>query len=135
MPRKLVIAGSASLQEKIQYWKKFWENKGFAVTGHPQSISDETFLRDYPQIHADFFQNLADADILFAMNEDKNGISGYLGAESFAEMSFAVAQNLIYHKKIKIIILQMPDRRVQSYAEIILWLKLGWIILYNDNLL
>jgi hypothetical protein len=29
MKKKLVIAGSASLQDKIEYWKSFWENKGF----------------------------------------------------------------------------------------------------------
>ena len=65
------------------------------------------------------------------MNEDKNGIKGYIGAESFAELCFGVVQNFIYNKNIEIIILQMPDEKVQSYQEIVLWLKLGWIKLYN----
>ncbi|MCD4704858.1 hypothetical protein K8R66_02155, partial [bacterium] len=82
---------------------------------------------DYPQVHKNFFQNITEADVLFIMNEDKNNISGYLGAETFAEMCFGVAQNLIYNKNIEIILLQMPDSKVQSYDEVKLWLKLGWI--------
>lgn len=68
------------------------------------------------------------------MNEDKNGVVGYLGAESFAEMCFGVAQNLIHNKNIEIILLQMPEKRVQSYDEINLWLKLKWIKLFNRSI-
>lgn len=53
--KKVVIVGSASLQDKIQYWKKFWEDKGFSVINYPISISKETFLEEYPKIHMDFF--------------------------------------------------------------------------------
>jgi hypothetical protein len=63
------------------------------------------------------------------MNENKNGIVGYLGAESFAEMAFGVAQNLLYNKNIEILLLQLPGNKVQSYDEILLWMKLGWICL------
>ncbi len=66
------------------------------------------------------------------MNEDKNNIKGYLGAESFAEMCFGVVQNLIYNKNIEVMLLQMPERNVQSYDEIMLWLKLGWIKVYKE---
>ncbi len=132
MTKKVVIAGSASLQEKVGFWKKHWENKGCTVTDFPSPIPKETFLADYPKIHTDFFQNITQADILFVMNEDKNGIKGYLGAESFGEMCFGVAQNLIYNKNIEIILLQSPEEKVQSYDEITLWLKLGWIRLYQD---
>lgn len=65
------------------------------------------------------------------MNEDKNDIKGYVGAESFAEMCFGVAQNLIYNKNIEVMLLKMPDEKVQSYNEVQLWLKLGWIKLYR----
>lgn len=132
--KKAVIAGSASLQKKVRCWKKFWEERGYSVTSYPSPISKETFLQEYPKVHAEFFKNITEADILFVMNEDKNGIIGYLGAESFAEMCFGVAQNLVYNKNIEVILLQMPDKRVQSYDEIILWLKLGWIKLYEKNI-
>lgn len=132
MSKKVVIAGSASLQKKVQFWKKHWEDKGYSVTDYPSPIPKETFLEEYPQVHKDFFKNIIDADILFVMNEDKNNIKGYLGAESFAEMCFGVAQNLIHNKNIEVMLLQIPEDKVQSYDEIQLWLNLGWIKLYKE---
>lgn len=132
--KKVVIVGSASLPAKIQYWKKFWKDEGYSVTNYPVSISKETFLEEYPKVHTDFFKDITKTDIIFVMNEDKNGVVGYLGAESFAEMCFGVAQNLIHNKNIEIILLQMPEKRVQSYDEINLWLKLKWIKLFNRSI-
>jgi hypothetical protein len=131
MSQKVVIAGSASLQERSQFWKKYWEDKGCLVIDYPNRISKKTFLEDYPKVYKDFFKNIVESDILFIMNEDKNDIKGYVGAESFAEMCFGVAQNLIYNKNIEIMLLKMPDEKVQSYNEVQLWLKLGWIKLYR----
>ncbi len=131
--KRVVIAGSVSLQEKIQYWKKIWEDKGYTVTGYPLPISKENFLEEYPKVHSDFFKNIVEADVLFVMNEDKGGIVGYIGAESFAEMCFGVTQNLVYGKNIEVILFQMPEKGVQSYDEIALWLKLDWIKLYKEN--
>ncbi len=130
--RKVVIVGSAELPEKAQYWKKFWEDKGCLVTDYPSSIPKETFLKEYPKVHTEFFKNITEADILFVMNEDKNGLTGYLGAESFAEIGFGVVQNLLYNKNIEVILLQMPDEQVQSFDEINLWLKLGWVKLFKE---
>ncbi len=132
MKKKVVIAGSASLQKKVQFWKKYWEDKDCSVINYPSTVPKETFLAEYPQVHKDFFKNIIESDILFVMNEDKNGIKGYLGAESFAEMCFGVAQNLIHNKKIEIMLLQTPEEKVQSYDEIKLWLKLGWIKPYKE---
>jgi len=130
--KKIVIAGSASLQDKIQYRKNFWEKKGYLVTNYPAPIPKETFLEAYPDVHTKFFKDITEADILFIMNEDKNGIPGYLWAESFAEMCFGVAQNRIYNKSIEILLFQLPDNKVQSQEEIHLWLKLGWIKLFQE---
>src|SRR3970040_432513 len=129
--KKIVIAGSVSLQEKIQYWKKFWEDKGHLVLNYPCPVPLDVFLQTYPQVHTDFFKHITETDILFVMNEDKNGITGYLGAELFAERCFGVAQNLVYRKNIEIILCKMPDKQVQSYSEIDLWLQLGWIKLHQ----
>lgn len=126
--------GSASLQEKVQYWKSFWKNKGFKIIAYPSIIPIKTFIKEYSQIHKDFFKNIEKADSVFVMNENKNGVIGYIGAESFAEMAFAVTQNLIHNKTLGVILLKMPDNRVQSYDEIVLWLKLGWIKLYEENI-
>ena len=131
MIKKVVIAGSASLQEKIEYWINFWENRDFKVINYPLLIKKDQLLEKYPKTHKDFFKSIMEADTLFVLNEDRKGIKGYLGAESFAETCFAVTQNLINNKKIKIILLQKPSKEVQSYEEICLWLKLGWISLYK----
>lgn len=131
MNKKVVIVGSASLLEKIEQWKNVWEVKGHTVINHTVSIAEENFLVEYPKIHTRFFKSIGEADILFVMNENKNGIEGYLGAESFAEMCFGVAQNLLHGKTREIILLKMPDAHVQSYDEIRLWLDLGWITLYR----
>jgi len=129
--KKVVIAGSASLQKECQMWKELWEKDGYSVIDYPVSISKEIFLEEYPQVHKDFFNNIMKSDVFFVMNENKNDIEGYLGAESFAEMCFGVTQNLINNKNIEIMLLQRPDKNVQSYDEICLWLKLGWIKLYQ----
>lgn len=130
--KKVVIAGSASLQEKVQYWRNIWEIKGYDVVNYPAPIPQESFMGLYPIVHANFFRDMTEADILFVMNEDKNGITGYIWAETFAELTFGVAQNLIYGKRIEIVLLKMPEERVQSCQEIELWLKLGWIKLYSE---
>lgn len=131
MKKKLVIVGSVSLQEKSSWWKDHWENAGFEVTNYPSLIPDETFLQEYPRVYKKFFKDLEEADTVFVMNEDKNGVEGYIGAESFAELCFAVTQNVIHGKKIEILLLKMPEEKVQSYKEIELWLKLGWIKLLS----
>jgi regulatory protein YycH of two-component signal transduction system YycFG len=130
--KKVVIAGSSSLQEKIQYWKKFREDKGYLVINYPAPIPKETFLEEYPEVHRKFFKDITETDILFVMNEDKNNIIGYLGAESFAEMCFGISRNLIHNKNIEVILLQLPENKVQSYDEINLWLKLNWITILKE---
>lgn len=129
--KKVVITGSASLQDKINHWKEFWKDKGYLVIDYPHSVPKEIFLEEYPKVHIEFFKHITEADILFVINEDKNGIEGYIGAESFAEMCFGVTQNLIYDKKIEVILLKMPSEKVQSYEEINLWLDLDWIKIFK----
>ena len=90
-------------------------------------------MKKYPIRHKEFFESITKTDILFIMNEDKNGITGYIGAESFAELAFGLTQNLLYNKNIELVILKMPSPGVQCYDEICLWLKLGWIKLYKEE--
>jgi len=58
--KKVVIAGSVSLQEKIVFWKKFWEDEGYYVTDYPKKIKDENFLEEYPNVHKNFFKSIGD---------------------------------------------------------------------------
>ena len=132
--RKVVISGSAKLQDNINYWIKYFEKKGYNILDYPRPIKKEKFIELYPKIHKEFFENITKTSMLFVMNETKEGIDGYIGAETFAELTFALMQNLVYNKNIQIIILKMPSTNVQSYEEINLWLKLGWIKLYDKNI-
>lgn len=129
--KKVVIVWSSSLQEKFHYRKQFWENKGYSIINYPIPIPKETFLEEYPEVHINFYKDITQTDILFVMNEDKNGIIGYIGAESFGEMCFGLSQNLLYNKNIEIILLQLPENKVQCYEEINLRIHLNWIKILN----
>ena len=131
--KKIVIAGSSKLRKEINYWLGFFKNKGYEVLDYPKTIDEDNFMKLYPNIHKKFFENITHTDILFVMNEDKNDIVGYIGAESYAELAFGLAQDLVYNKKIELIIYKMPSVEVQCYEEIKLWLELGWIKLYMED--
>lgn len=125
---KIVIAGSAKLQTEIQQWVSYWNNKPECeVINYPHELLKENFEQLYPAIHTKFFKDITEADVLFIANEEKNGVSGYIGAETFAELAFGLAQKLVNKKNLKLILAHMPAPEVQSYNEITLWLKLGWI--------
>ena len=66
------------------------------------------------------------------MNEDKKGIEGYIGLAAFAELAYGVIEK-INNKEIELIILKIPSMEVSSYEEISLWLKLGWIKIWEEN--
>lgn len=124
---KIVIAGSVGLHDEIQKWIQYWESKRCSVINYPQAIPQDNFENLYPKVHADFFKHITETDVLFVANEKKNDIDGYIGAETFAELGFGLAQNLVYGKNIKLILAHMPTKEVACYDEIVLWLKLEWI--------
>ena len=129
--KKVVIVGSAKLQNNINYWKEKFSNNNYEILDYPKAIEKEKFMELYPNVHKEFFENITKTDMLFIMNEDKNGKIEYIGAESFAELTFGLEQKLIYEKNIELVILKMPSKEVQCYEEFDLWLKLGWIRLYE----
>lgn len=132
--KKVVIAGSAKLQDKITYWLEHFNNKEFKVLDYPKEIDEKRFIELYPNIHTEFLENITKTDILFIMNEDKNNKVGYIGYETYAELLFGLSQKIIYKKDIKLIILKMPNVDVGCYEEIKLWLKLGWIDIYKEEI-
>jgi len=131
--KKIVIAGSAKIQEKVTYWVDEFTKKNYEVLDYPRAIDKDKFMDFYPNIHIDFLDNITKTDTLFLMNEDKNGIVGYIGYEAYAEFLFGLSQKLTYNKNIELIILKMPSTDVGCYEEIELWLKLGWIKLYEEE--
>ena len=131
--KKIVIAGSAKLQNEVNKWLKVFESKEYKILDYPQAIEESQFMELYPNVHTEFLENITQTDMLFIMNEDKNGIVGYIGYEAYAELLFGLSQKLIYNKEIELIIFKMPSINVGCYEEINLWLKLGWIKLYEEE--
>ena len=87
--KKVVIAGSAKLQKEINIWLDYFTKKLWNI----KVIDEQKFMNLYPNILTCFLKNIMEADILFIMNEDKNGISGYIGYEIYAELLFGLSQN------------------------------------------
>lgn len=131
--KKVVIAGSAGLQNEVQKWLKHFESLNYEILDYPRAIDKERFMKLYPKIHVDFLENIIKTDVLFVMNEDKNGVSGYIGYEAYAELLFGLSQKLVYKKEIELVLLKMPSTEVGCYEEIDLWLRLGWIRLYEEE--
>ena len=130
--KKITISGSAKLQDKINNWRDYFKKLEYEILDYPKPIDSKYFMELYPEIHRKYFENISNSDILFIMNEDKNGIDGYIGAETYAELAYAVIQNLNYGKNIDVVLLKMPSNKIQCYDEIKLWLELGWIKLYKE---
>lgn len=86
-----------------------------------------------PKIYKNFYTALENTDVYFLTNEEKNGIKGYIGASSIAELTYVVILNLIHNKNIEIYILNIPSEEVSSYDEVKFWLDKGWIKLYKEE--
>lgn len=128
---KLVISGSSKLEDKVNYWINFFETKGYEVLNYPKLIEKEHYERNLTEHYESFYSSIEETDIFFLMNEDKNGIKGYVGASAIAEITYAVILNLIHNKNIKIYILQEPDSNLGCYDEIKFWLDMNWISIYK----
>lgn len=130
--KKVVIASSAKLRKEIDKWKKYFEEKGYDVINYPKEI-DQNNMAEYKKTYINFFNSIDKADILFVLNEKKNNIDGYIGPETFSELSYAMISKIIHKKQKEIWLLKFPNQEVSCYAEICNFLRLGWIKLFNNN--
>ncbi len=129
--KKVILSGSTKLQEKINDWVYYFKNKGYEIIDYPKLINQKNYMDELPVVYKDFYKNIEACDIFFLMNEDKNGIVGYIGSAGFSELVYAIMQNILHNKNIEIYILKEPAKSLNCYDEINLWLKLGWIKLYK----
>lgn len=128
--KKIVLSGSASLQKELNELMDKLKNE-YVILDWPKPLSENDFKQAYPKVFADFVQNITKTDILLIVNADKKGVCGYIGAAAFAELCFGLSQKVVYGKNIELYILKMPEKSVQCYDEIRLWLDLGWIKIWN----
>lgn len=130
--KKVVIAGSAKFCDEMSEWKEYFENKGHEVINYPKKI-DQRNAQEYQHVYIKFFESLNETDILFIVNENKNGIEGYIGAETFAELTYALIQKKVNGQNKKIYLLKMPSEQVACYTEIKNFIELGWIEIFNKE--
>lgn len=128
--RKLVISGSVKFSKEIKEFVDKIENK-YNVLNYPKPIKEEDLLKEYRDIHKKFYFDIENTDDFLLFNYDKNGIEGYIGYAGFAELSFAITQNLLHGKNISIYILKYPSTSVSCKQEIDLWLSLGWVKIFD----
>ena len=92
--RKIIIAGSAKFYKEAKELKKELEKERYEVIDYPKKI-DNTIELEYKEVYESFYENLNKTDDLLLLNLDKKGIKGYIGYESFAELSFLVVKKIL----------------------------------------
>ena len=128
--RKIIIVGSATFYKEALELKQELENKNYYVIDYPKKINDDIEL-EYKEAYETFYDNLSKTDDLLLLNLDKKGIEGYIGYESFAELSNLVVKKIQINNDHKIYIYKMPSKEVGCYDEIKHFLELGYIELYK----
>lgn len=126
--KKLVISGSAKFEKEIEKWVEYFKEHNYDVIKYPQKIDQSNELI-YKNVYINFYNALEEADFLFVLNEEKNGIKGYVGPQVYAEMSYIIVQN----RNKTIWILNEPSKEVSSYNELNNFIKLGWIKLFKPK--
>lgn len=126
---KVVISGSTKLLDEVAFWKKKFEDKGYEVINYPHIDEDTPVEEAYKK----FYNDIEECDVFFLMNEKKGNIEGYIGASVFGELTYAVMNNAIHEKKIKVLILDMPSIALFCHEEIVRWLDMGWVEFYNED--
>ena len=129
--RKIVICASASFENEIVEWKNKLEKSGFEIIKYPAKIRGD-FLNGYKKEFSEHYAAICKANIILALNLEKNGISGYIGAGVFAEMAFAIGLNKSLNKKLEIYHLNPIPENILPYSdELKLWQELDWIKLFQ----
>ncbi len=153
--KKLVISGSSKLHERALYWRGYFEGRGYEVIDWPCPISTEEETLDEAQtepglslgrwlspsdkdyaerltkVYQRFYRNIDQCDTFFLMNEDRDGIEGYIGASMIAEITYAIIGNLNRGRKVEINILKLPSKEQNCYEEVKFWLDQDWIKIYH----
>lgn len=130
---KLVICASASFESEIVEWKNRLETSGFEVIKYPAKIKGN-FIVNYDKEFSEHYEAISRADVVLALNLEKKGVHGYIGAGVFAEMAFAVGLNRVMGKQIRVCFLNpIPSATLPYSDELKLWQALGWIVLFDEQ--
>ncbi len=129
--RKIVIAGSSKLYEQIAYWRGYFEGRGYEVLDYPQPTPEENYAVELTKTYQNYYRHLDETDAFFLMNEDRGGVTGYIGPSAISELTYTVISNLNHDKHIDISILKMPSLKQNCYAEVKFWVDQGWVKVFE----
>lgn len=127
--RKMIIAGSSSFWKEALSYKKKFEKSGYKVLSYPKRDDGPQTWRE---LYECYYKELLKADDIFVLNLDKKGIKGYIGYETFAEMSNLVVRKM-NGENLNIYLYQWPDKKCGCYDEIDEMSKNGWVTLLNQK--
>lgn len=125
--RTIAIAGSAKFHKESLDYKAMLENAGFVVSAH--LIPDGT--TSWRRLYEDYYNKLLRTDDIFVLNLDKKGIKGYIGYETFAELSHMVVRKM-NGEDANIYLLQLPSKKCGCYDEIKEMVEQGWVKVWDS---
>lgn len=127
--RQIVIAGSAKFWRESLEHKTILENAGFEVLDYTKQ---ETTDKSWRSLYEYFWSKLFRADDIFVLNLDKKGVKGYIGAETFAELSFMAVRKM-RGDDVRIYLYQWPSKKCTCYDEIMEMKELDWLELWSER--
>lgn len=125
--RVMAIAGSSKFYRESLDYKMLLENAGYKVFAYITADGDNNWRKTYE----DYYARLMRADDIFVLNLNKKGIKGYIGYETFAELSHMVVRK-INGEDVNIYLHQLPSRKCGCYDEISEMYKHGWLKIWGE---
>ena len=126
--RKIVIAGSADFWEEAAVWKARLELAGYEVVAW---IVREEGVANWRELYEDFYAKMDEADDIFVLNMDKKGVAGYIGYETFAELSKMVLRRQA-GRDARVYLYQWPGEECGCYQEIMEMKEAGWVKVWQE---
>lgn len=111
--KNIVLSGSTKFKDAIEKIKYKLEKNNNIILDY--SREDD---RNYLEVLNKFFESINNTDVLLVINNEKNGINGYIGASTFCEINHAVLNNIMYNKNIDIYLLNNIDSKISCYNEL-----------------
>jgi len=136
MSKTVVISGSGSMREKLLFWTQHFESLGYEIIAAPKPWNNsKDHDNQLKELYVDFYDAIDSCDIFFLMNEEKNGVAGYIGVNGMSELIYATVQYLRGRKDLKVYLANTPSQQTAAYDEVNSFLRLGWAEVYTPVLI
>lgn len=133
--QKAVICGSMRFVNEMKEWRERLQERGCEV--YVPTLTDFHVVRDNEGDLEKFeeikrretkkhFEKVSLADFLLVLNYDKDGKRNYIGGNTFAEISYAVALNYCHGKNIGIYTVNSLPEDSVFYEELSAWGVKQW---------